>query len=77
MAAVVAVGVFAAWMWPQGDVLEKIAGDDIEQQSGLEVFPSGNRSPVWWAMLCTVAVIASIFGTLHYTYFYIRLYSYQ
>jgi cytochrome c oxidase subunit I+III len=72
----VAVGVtLALWFWPSRTWEETLRGSDIEAITGLSVFPTGHRSAAWWGLITLIAMIATAFATLYFSYFYLRLYA--
>jgi cytochrome c oxidase subunit I+III len=69
------LGVVAYWLWPRNNELEIMRKSDISRITGLPVEPTGTQAVGWWAMTGTLTVIATIFGVLFYSYFYLRVYS--
>jgi cytochrome c oxidase subunit I+III len=69
------LGVVAYWLWPRNNELEIMRKSDISRITGLPVEPTSTQAVGWWAMTGTLTVIATIFGVLFYSYFYLRVYS--
>jgi cytochrome c oxidase subunit I+III len=63
------------WLWPKEPVVRLLRASSLPQQSGLPVFSHGSRSVNWWGAVCLIAVLATVFGVLYYSYFFIRLLS--
>jgi cytochrome c oxidase subunit I+III len=69
------LGVVAYWLWPRRKDRLIMQQSDISRITGLPVEPTGTQATGWWAMTGTLTVIATIFGVLLYSYFYLRVYS--
>lgn len=65
------------WLRPKKRILDVLWESDIQQRTGLTVFPTGTLSVGWWGMLGLITIMASSLGALLYSYFYIRLFSPQ
>ncbi|MFW7381882.1 MAG: cytochrome c oxidase subunit I [Oligoflexus sp.] len=65
------------WLQPNLDVEKLIQESGIEAASGLSAFPEKQASPVWWAMVFYAIVMAVIFASLFFSYFFLRLHADQ
>ncbi|MFP5501146.1 MAG: hypothetical protein ACLGIN_01565, partial [Candidatus Sericytochromatia bacterium] len=72
---VVTAGLVAYWLWPSGETIERVRESGVAEASGLPVYTTGPSSAAWWGMVCLIAVLATVFGVLVYSYFYLRLYA--
>ena len=73
--AVFAAGAVVAWLWPSKEASEAVRASRIEEASGLSAFPAGRHAVAWWGVVSLVAVLATAFGALAFTYFYLQLYA--
>jgi cytochrome c oxidase subunit I+III len=69
------LGVVAYWLWPRAKDIHMMRSSDVSRLTGLPVEPTGTQAVGWWAMAGTLTVMATIFGVLFYSYFYLRVYS--
>jgi len=72
---VISVAALIAWLWPNRRELERMRTSTLPEETGLPIFTTGSRSLGWLGLLFLMGVIGWCFGTLLYTYFYLRLYS--
>lgn len=72
---VFAAGSLLAWLWPDRREMQAIRSSDVGERAGLPIGGLGARSVGWCGMVCTLAVLGTVLGTLAYSYFYLRLYS--
>lgn len=72
LVSVVALGV---WLVPDRKELELMRTSTLPQETGLPIFTTGSKSLGWLGLVFVMAVLGWCFGTLLYTYFYLRLYS--
>jgi len=71
------LGALGYWLYPRGQRLEAMRRDRVADASGLPVFMLGAQSTAWWGMLCGLAVLGMVVGTMVFCYFYLRLFSPQ
>ena len=69
--------ILMLWLSPKRNTLAMLRESDLPERSGLPVMSTGPRSTVWWGMICWLAMYASSFAALLYTYFYLRLFTPQ
>ncbi|MBW3623190.1 MAG: cbb3-type cytochrome c oxidase subunit I [Armatimonadetes bacterium] len=65
------------WLWPHEAYLKKIreSAPALEEESGLPVFTTGEKSIPWWGIVGQISTVSLMFSVLFYSYFYLRLYS--
>src|SRR5690606_19108040 len=63
------------WHWPSRAELEQMRTSTLPEETGLPIFTTGSKSLGWLGLLLVTIVLGWCFGTLLYTYFYLRLYS--
>ena len=73
--AVFAAGALLMWLRPDRAALDRLAADDLPDRAGLPVLAGGDCSVAWWGLLGLMAITATVFLTLFYSYFYLWLYS--
>jgi cytochrome c oxidase subunit I+III len=73
--AIFTAGVLVLWLWPDEKILKRIRDSRIEEKAGLPVFTTGSHATAWWGMAGLIAMLATAFGAMFFSYFYIRLYS--
>jgi cytochrome c oxidase subunit I+III len=72
----IAVAVtLALWFWPSRTWERTLRDSEVPAATGLSVFPTGHRSAAWWGLITLIAMIATAFATLYFSYFYLRLYA--
>jgi cytochrome c oxidase subunit I+III len=71
----VSAAALVAWLWPDRKELELMRTSTLPQETGLPIFTTGSKSLGWLGLLFAMLVLAWSFGTLLYSYFYLRLYS--
>jgi cytochrome c oxidase subunit I+III len=71
----ISVAALIAWLWPSRKELELMRTSTLPEETGLPIFTTGSNSLGWLGMLFLLAVLGWCFGTLLYSYFYLRLYS--
>lgn len=64
-----------AWLWPDRRELELMRTSTLPDETGLPIFTTGSKSLGWLGLVFLMAVLGWSFGTLLYSYFYLRLYS--
>lgn len=69
--------ILMLWLSPKPKILKMLRESYLPERSGLPVMSTGPRSTVWWGMICWLAMYASSFAALLYTYFYLRLFTPQ
>jgi len=69
--------ILMLWLSPKRKILAMLRESYLPEQSGLPVMTTGPRSTIWWGMICWLAMYASSFAALLYTYFYLRLFTPQ
>lgn len=67
----------AYWLWPRDSELAAMEGHELALRTGLPLEPTGTAASGWWATMGILAILATVFSVLFYSYFYIRLYSDQ
>jgi cytochrome c oxidase subunit I+III len=72
---VFSIGAFIVWLWPSEKRLRMMRESKVGERAGLPLFATGPRSATWWGMICLVATLGTVFATLFYSYFFIRLFS--
>ncbi len=65
----------ANWFWLDRDWIDRVRGSGIAEASGLPVIVSGSRSTDWWAMVSFLAILATMYGALFFSHFYLQLFS--
>lgn len=75
--AVFGVAALISWLWPRRERLEMVRRSGLDQSTGLPLFTTGARSVAWWGAVGLIATLGTVFATLFYSYFYIRLFSPQ
>lgn len=73
--AFVSVIALVFWLWPSRKELHLMRTSPLPQETGLPIFTTGSQSLGWLGLLFLMGVLGWCFGTLLYTYFYLRLYS--
>jgi heme/copper-type cytochrome/quinol oxidase subunit 3 len=73
--ALISVAALIAWLWPNRKELDLMRISTLPEEIGLPIFTTGSKSLGWLGLLFLMAVLGWSFGTLLYTYFYLRLYS--
>jgi cytochrome c oxidase subunit I+III len=71
----ISTAALGAWLWPDRKELELMRTSHLPQEIGLPIFVTGGMSLGWLGLMFLLAVLGWSFGTLFYTYFYLRLYS--
>jgi cytochrome c oxidase subunit I+III len=72
---VISVAALSVWLWPDRRELELMRTSTLPEETGLPIFTTGSTSLGWLGLMFVMAVIGWCFGTLLYSYFYLRLYS--
>lgn len=72
---VVFVGAVIAWLSPSEELLRQLRDSEVPRKAGLPIFPTGNKSTVWWGFICYLTCTAMAFIVLYHSYFYIRLFA--
>ncbi len=72
---VVTIIGLVSWLWPDRAWIDLVRSSGIAAATGLPVLATGRGSTDRWAMLSFLAVLATAFGALFYTYFYLQLFS--
>jgi cytochrome c oxidase subunit I+III len=72
---VICVAAVVSWLWPNRKELELMRTSTLPDETGLPIFTTGGKSLGWLGLLFLMAVLGWCFGTLIYSYFYLRLYS--
>jgi cytochrome c oxidase subunit I+III len=75
--ALISIAALIAWLWPDRKELDKMRTSTLPAETGLPIFTTGSKSLGWLGLVAVMAVLGWGFGTLLYTYFYLRLYSVQ
>jgi cytochrome c oxidase subunit I+III len=75
LAFVVTGGFLIRWLHPNDAFAEKVIESGVGERSGLPVLPTGTLSVGWWGTVCLLGILASAFGAVFVSYFYIRLFS--
>jgi cytochrome c oxidase subunit I+III len=75
VATAVTAVLVAAWLRPRQHVLDMLRASGISERVGLPVMAQGTQSPAWWGLVGLIAMLATVFAALAYTYFYLRLFS--
>lgn len=65
----------ARWMYPNDGLLKAMRESDVPAKAGLALFAKGNEAVGWWGMVSFLAVSATAFAVLFYSYFYLWLFS--
>ncbi len=71
----ISVAALMAWHWPSRAELELMRKSTLPDETGLPIFTTGSKSLGWTGMFFLMMVLGWCFGTLLYTYYYLRLYS--
>jgi cytochrome c oxidase subunit I+III len=71
----ISVAALFVWLWPDRKELELMRTSSLPEETKLPIFTTGSRSLGWLGLLFLMMVLGWCFGTLLYTYFYLRLYS--
>jgi len=71
----ISVAALVAWLWPDRRELELMRASTLPQETGLPIFVTGTKALGWLGLMFMLAVLGWSFGTLFYSYFYLRLYS--
>jgi len=71
----ISVAALFAWHWPSRKELDLMRTSTLPAETGLPIFTTGTKSLGWLGMLFLMLVLGWCFGTLFYSYFYLRLYS--
>jgi len=71
----ITIAALIVWLWPNRKELELMRTSTLPEETKLPIFTTGSRSLGWLGLLFLMAVLGWCFGTLLYTYFYLRLYS--
>lgn len=69
------VAALIAWLLPSRRVLELMRTSTLPNETGLPIFTTGTKSLGWLGLMFLIAVLGWSFGTLFYSYYYLRLYS--
>ncbi len=69
------VAALGVWLWPNEMTLRTLRESDIGQRAGLPLFATGTRSTAWWGAVWLLVILATAFGVLFYSYYYIRLFA--
>jgi cytochrome c oxidase subunit I+III len=74
---VMMTGFLIKWLSPNDATAQMVVESRVEVESGLPVLASGSKSVGWWGTVSLVGVLASAFGAVYVSYYYIRLFSEQ
>jgi cytochrome c oxidase subunit I+III len=72
---IVTLAALVAWLLPDRKELELMRTSTLPRETGLPIFTTGSKSLGWLGLLFAMAVLGWCFGTLLYSYYYLRLYS--
>ena len=67
-------GLFS-WLWPDGKWEKLIKSSPVAEAAGIPIAITGSRSTDWWAAVGFLAVLATVYGALFFSHFYIQLFS--
>jgi cytochrome c oxidase subunit I+III len=73
----ISAAALVAWLWPSRKEQELMRRSTLPEETGLPIFTTGSQSLGWLGLLFLLLVLGWCFGTLFYTYYYLRLYSAQ
>lgn len=76
VAAVFAMAMIGRWLYRE-PTLPQDEADMLASRLKLPLFASGTRATGWWGMIGMISVLFTVFGSLIFCYFYLRLYSIQ
>jgi heme/copper-type cytochrome/quinol oxidase subunit 3 len=77
VAGVLSNGALVIWLWPNKKELKKMRQSTLPAETGMPIVTTGTKTLGWLGMAFLLAVLAWVFITLYYVYFYLRLYSPQ
>lgn len=70
-----AAACFVRWMYPRPEFAALLRESDVPARAGVPANVTGTQSTVWWGMIGLLTIVATAFGALFYSYFYLRLFS--
>lgn len=68
-------GTVIFWLWPKEKAIERLQASDLPEVSGLPIFTTGKRAVGWWGLAYLMGALATVYGVMLLSYFYIRLFS--
>jgi cytochrome c oxidase subunit I+III len=71
----ISAAALVVWLWPDRKELESMRASTLSEETRLPIFTTGGKSLGWLGLVFLMAVLGWSFGTLLYSYFYLRLYS--
>jgi cytochrome c oxidase subunit I+III len=74
--AVIATAIgLLQWLVPSRKFEKLVLGSGVSEAAGLPIMTHGAKNTDWWGMLSFMAILATMFAALFFSFFYLRLFA--